>query len=95
VDNRINNGRNNPRAKIGDDLRRQLLDRDLLQQSSGYNLQQRCILLEQDFGLKITMKGLQKFYRRNNVRYLAVGYIYAQALSRNSSAVETFGMRLA
>ena len=32
------------------------------------------------------------FYRRNNVSYLAVGYIYAQALAKSKSAVETFGM---
>ena len=30
VDNRIHNGRNNPKHKIGADLRRRLLDRDLL-----------------------------------------------------------------
>ena len=53
------------------------------------------MMLERDFGLKISLKGLQKFYRRNNVRYLAVGYIYAQALAKNSSAVEVFGMQLA
>ena len=51
--------------------------------------------MEQDFGLKITPKGLQLFYRRNNVRHLAVGYIYAQALARNTGAVENFGVRLA
>jgi hypothetical protein len=53
------------------------------------------MLLEKDFGLKISQKGLQKFYVRNNVKYLAVGYIYAQALSKSSDAVETFGMKLA
>lgn len=58
VDNRIHNGRNNPRHKIGADLRRQLLDRDLLQKWSGYSLEQRCLLLEKDFGLKISQKGL-------------------------------------
>jgi hypothetical protein len=54
-----------------------MLDRNLLQQWSGFNLQQRCILLEEEFGLKISQKGLQSFYQRNNVAYLAVGYIYA------------------
>jgi hypothetical protein len=54
IDNRINNGRNNPRQKIGDELRRRLLDRNLLQQWSGYNLEQRCILIEQDFGVKLS-----------------------------------------
>ena len=92
VDNRIHNGRNNPRHKIGADLRRRMLDRNLLQRWSGYNLEQRCLLLDQEFGLKISQKGLQKFYVRNNVKYLAVGYIYAQALAKSSSAVETFGM---
>ena len=52
-------------------------------------------MLDQEFGLKISQKGLQKFYVRNNVKYLAVGYIYAQALAKSSSAVETFGMQLA
>ena len=77
MDNRINNGRKNPRHKIGADLRLRMLDRNLLQQWSGFNLQQRCILLEEEFGLKISQKGLQSFYQRNNVAYLAVGYIYA------------------
>ena len=35
------------------------------------------MLLLQDYGLQISQKGLQKFYARNNVKYLAVGYIYA------------------
>ena len=81
VDQRIFNGHDNPRHKISDDLRRRMLDRDLLQRWSGFNLSQRCRLLERDFDLKITPKSLQMFYRRNNVRYLAVGYIYAQALA--------------
>ena len=72
-----------------------MLDRDLLQRWSGFNLSQRCRLLERDFGLKITPKSLQMFYRRNNVRHLAVGYIYAQALARSTAAVENFGVRLA
>ena len=38
VDQRVHNGHNNPRHKIGDDLRRRMLDRDLLQRWSGYNL---------------------------------------------------------
>ena len=76
VDQRQHNGRNNPSHKINEQLKQRLLDRDLLQQWSGLNLQQRCLLLERDFNLRISLKGLQKFYRRNGVRYLAVGYIY-------------------
>ena len=70
------NGRNNPRHKISAQLQEQLLERNLLQSWSGLNLQQRCILIERDFGLKLSLKGLQKFYQRNGIRYLAVGYIY-------------------
>ena len=40
VDRRIHNGReNNPKRKISAELKRQLLDRELLQQWSGYNLE--------------------------------------------------------
>jgi hypothetical protein len=39
--------------------------------------------------------GLQKFYKRNNVRYLTVGYIYQQGLSRPPSAIEKFVVQLA
>jgi len=35
------------------------------------------------------------FYRRNKVKYLAVGYIYAQALAKSAAAVENFAVRLA
>ena len=49
-------------------------------------------MLERDFGLKISMKGLQKFYSRNRVRHLSVGYVYAQALAKKAGAVEVFGM---
>ena len=38
VDQRIFNGHNNPRQKIGDDLLRRMLGRDLLQRWSGFNL---------------------------------------------------------
>ena len=58
-------------------------------------MQQRCILIEKDFGLKLSLKGLQQFYERNGVRYLAVGYIYSQAIRRSTEAVEAFAMRLA
>ena len=53
------------------------------------------MMLERDFGLQISMKGLQKFYRRNRVRHLSVGYVYAQALEKKAGAVEVFGMQLA
>jgi hypothetical protein len=54
IDNRVHNGKNNPRQKIGDDLRRRLLDRDLLQKWSGYNLEQRCMLIEKDYNVKLS-----------------------------------------
>ena len=38
LDNRIGNGRNNPRRKITPVLKEQLLHRDLLQRWSGLNL---------------------------------------------------------
>ena len=37
-DNRADNGRANPHVKIGPELRRQLLDRGLLQEWNGLNL---------------------------------------------------------
>ena len=53
------------------------------------------MLIERDFHLKLSLKGLYNFYKRNNVRYLAVGYIYQQALARAPAAVENFAMVLA
>ena len=38
IDKRKFNGKNNPRRKISADLARRMLDRDLLQRWSGYNL---------------------------------------------------------
>ena len=34
------------------------------------------MLIQRDFQLKLSLKGLHNFCRRNNVRFLAVGYIY-------------------
>ena len=96
IDNRtLNEWKNNPKRKITPELRRRMLDRGLLQTWSGYNLQQRCMLLERDFDLKITPKSLQQFYQRNNVRYLAVGYVYRQALARRPDAHQNFAVQLA
>ncbi len=59
IDNRtFNDWKDNPKRKITPELRQRMLDRDLLQTWSGYNLQQRCVLLERDFDLKITPKSL-------------------------------------
>jgi hypothetical protein len=33
-------------------------------------------MLKEDFGLKITPQSLQRFYKKNDVGFLAVGYIY-------------------
>jgi hypothetical protein len=52
-------------------------------------------LIEKDFGLKLSLKGLYNFYKRNNIKYLAVSYIYQQALARTPAAVENFAVALA
>jgi hypothetical protein len=59
------------------------------------NLEQRCLLIQRDFHLKLSLKGLYNFYKRNNVRYLTVSYIYQQAVARNPAAVENFAVALA
>ena len=94
-DDRANNGQNNTRRKIFPDMAEKLLDRTLLQQWSGLNLQQRCVLIERDFNLKLSLMGLQMFYKRNGVKYLQVSYIYQQGLTRPVSAIEKFAVELA
>jgi transposase len=95
VDLRQFNGKNNPKQKITPELKLRLLDRKLLQEWSGLTLEQRCVLIEKDFNVKIATTTLCDFYRANGVRYLAVSYIYAQSLERGCDAVENFGLRLA
>lgn len=58
-------------------------------------MQQRCLLIEQDFGLKLSLVGLFKFYKRNNIKYLSVSYIYQQGLARPVSAIEKYAVELA
>jgi len=53
------------------------------------------MLLERDFNLQLSLKGLQKFYKRNGVSYLAVGYLYMKTLGRPPDAVENFAVKLA
>jgi transposase len=53
------------------------------------------MLIQRDFQLKLSLKGLHNFYRRNNVRFLAVGYIYQQAIAKAPAAVENFAVGLA
>ena len=53
------------------------------------------MLIERDFHLKLSLKGLYNFYKRNKVKYLAVGYVYQQALARAPDAVENFAVELA
>jgi len=95
IDMRDLNGRNNKRRKIDDAMQARLLDRELLQRWSGYTLGQRCMLLKRDFDLTLSEKGLEEFYKRNKVGYIAVGYIYCQALAKHPAAVEAFSMKLA
>ena len=49
----------------------------------------------QDFGLKLSLVGLFKFYKRNNIKYLSVSYIYQQGLARPVSAIEKYAVELA
>ena len=94
-DERAGNGRNNPLHKIGPKLSKQLLDRNLLQEWNGLNLEQRCLMVRENFGVSLSQKGLQKFYIRNQVKYRAVGYLYSQSLARGTAAAESFAVKLA
>jgi hypothetical protein len=53
------------------------------------------MLIQRDFQLKLSLKGLHNFYRRKNVRFLAVGYIYQQAIAKAPADDENFAVGLA
>ena len=95
VDRRAFNGRNNGRLKIVAEVSRYLLDRGVLQRWAGLCLQQRCLQLELDMGVKITHTALRNFYCTHNVRYRSVSFTYQQAMKKSRALVLHFSLTLA
>ncbi len=75
-DRRVNNGRNNQWNKLTPEISTYLLSTAVLQRWSGLCLDQRCMLLDKEFNLKLTVPSLYQFYKKNNIRYLVASYQY-------------------
>jgi hypothetical protein len=76
IDGRIVNGRKNPLTKITPELSAFLLNNDVLQKWSGLTLSQRIRLIERDHNIVMGGCTLRDFYRKHEIKYLQVSYMY-------------------
>ena len=95
VDQRKFNGRNNGKLKLSKKVGKYLLDRGVLQSWGGYCLQQRCLQLELDLGVKVVPSTLRNFYHKHDIRLRCVSFTYQQALRRSKGPILDFSLCLA
>ncbi len=74
----ISNGRvgERRRTKVNKELEGQLVPAATLHDMAPHSLESGLILIEQQFGVKITAHHLWHIYRRNKVRFVKAQYSY-------------------
>lgn len=71
------------------------MDYDVLQKWSGLTLSQRIRLIERDHNIVLGGCTLRDFYRKHEIKYLQVSYMYYQAFKKSPQARWNYAVKIA